>query len=366
MGFLLDKKQFSATYRILLMLFVIHLSISTIEAARKLQKNGTFPALIAFGDSILDTGNNNNLNSVTKCDFPPYGKDFIGGKPTGRFCNGKILTDLIAEGLGIKEIVPAYLDPNLQSKDLPTGVCFASGGSGLDPLTSSIQSVVSASDQLNNFKDYLGKLKRVVGEEKANNIISNSVFLLSFGNNDIAITYFNTPSRSFQYTVASYSSQLADWTSTFIKDLYGLGVKKVAVLGTLPLGCLPVLRTIQEGPLRVCGDNANEAAQLFNSKLSSRVKSLSSSLPQAKIVYVDVYNPLLDIIKNPARSGFNVLDNGCCGVGAIEAGPLCNQFVTSTCANVSQYVFWDSAHPSERAYRILASPIWQNLKSNLS
>ncbi|KAJ4710158.1 GDSL esterase/lipase [Melia azedarach] len=303
--------------------FVIHLSISTIEAARKLQKNGTFPALIAFGDSILDTGNNNNLNSVTKCDFPPYGKDFIGGKPTGRFCNGKILTDLIAEGLGIKEIVPAYLDPNLQSKDLPTGVCFASGGSGLDPLTSSIQSVVSASDQLNNFKDYLGKLKRVVGEEKANNIISNS-------------------------------------------DLYGHGVRKIAVLGTLPLGCLPALRTIQGGPLRVCGDNANEAAQLFNSKLSTRVKSLSSSLPQAKIVYVDVYNPLLDIIKHPARSGFNVLDNGCCGVGAIEAGPLCNQFVTSTCANMSQYVFWDSAHPSERAYRILASPIWQNLKSNLS
>jgi len=40
------------------------------------------------------------------------------------------------EELGIKEFLPAYLDPNLQPSDLPTGVCFASGGAGFDPLTS--------------------------------------------------------------------------------------------------------------------------------------------------------------------------------------------------------------------------------------
>ena len=49
-----------------------------------------------------------------------------------------ILFHLLAEELGIKELVPAYLDPNLQSQDLKTGVCFASGGSGYDPLTPEI------------------------------------------------------------------------------------------------------------------------------------------------------------------------------------------------------------------------------------
>jgi len=54
-----------------------------------------FPAVIAFGDSILDTGNNNLLPTISKCDFPPYGKDFIAQEPTGRFSNGKVPSDFI-------------------------------------------------------------------------------------------------------------------------------------------------------------------------------------------------------------------------------------------------------------------------------
>lgn len=51
------------------------------------------PALIIFGDSVVDVGNNNYLETVVKADFPPYGRDFIKHKPTGRFCNGKLASD---------------------------------------------------------------------------------------------------------------------------------------------------------------------------------------------------------------------------------------------------------------------------------
>lgn len=41
----------------------------------------------------------------------------------------------IAEEFGIKELLPAYLSPNLQPHELITGVCFASGATGYDPIT---------------------------------------------------------------------------------------------------------------------------------------------------------------------------------------------------------------------------------------
>lgn len=57
--------------------------------------NATIPAVIVFGDSVVDTGNNNYLKTIIKVNYPPYGKDFVGGDPTGRFSDGKVPSDLI-------------------------------------------------------------------------------------------------------------------------------------------------------------------------------------------------------------------------------------------------------------------------------
>ncbi|MER8252702.1 hypothetical protein ABS207_20180, partial [Acinetobacter baumannii] len=61
-----------------------------------------------FGDSSVDAGNNNWIPTIARSNFEPYGRDFKGGKPTGRFSNGRIATDFISEALGLKPIIPAY------------------------------------------------------------------------------------------------------------------------------------------------------------------------------------------------------------------------------------------------------------------
>lgn len=66
----------------------------TITAV-KLPPKLVVPALFAFGDSIVDTGMNNNVKTVVKCDFHPYGIDFQGGVATGRFCDGRVPADLL-------------------------------------------------------------------------------------------------------------------------------------------------------------------------------------------------------------------------------------------------------------------------------
>ncbi|GJZ33627.1 hypothetical protein Tco_0579063 [Tanacetum coccineum] len=70
-----------------------------------------------------------------KSNFPPYGRDFVNHVPTGRFTNGRLVSDFIASYGGVKDIVPAYLDPTLRIEDLMTGVTFASAGTGFDPMT---------------------------------------------------------------------------------------------------------------------------------------------------------------------------------------------------------------------------------------
>ncbi|OIT37517.1 gdsl esteraselipase exl3, partial [Nicotiana attenuata] len=313
----------------------------------------SIPAVIVFGDSIVDTGNNNGLKTVSKVNYPPYGQDFMGGKPTGRFSNGKVPADLIVEELGIKELLPAYLDPTLQPVDLITGVNFASGGAGYDPLTSELAKVISLSRQLEMFKEYILKLREIVGEDRKNEILANSLFILVTGTNDIINTYFSTPLRKSFYDVSTYTDLLLNSASSFVQDLYGLGARRIGVFGIPPIGCLPSQRTLRGGEERECVDYLNQAAQLFNSKLAAELRSLGNKLPDSRMVYVDVYDLPLDVIYNPQKYGFKISDKGCCGTGKIEVAELC----TFTCSSDSDYVFWDSFHLTEKAYRQLVHQI---------
>ena len=42
---------------------------------------------------------------------------------------------------------------------------------------------------------------------------------------------------------------------------------------------------------------------LFNAKLTTLLDSLSKDMPDSKMVYLDIYNPLLDLIEHPEKNG---------------------------------------------------------------
>ncbi|CAG7896127.1 unnamed protein product [Brassica rapa] len=315
---------------------------------------GNIPAVIAFGDSILDTGNNNDLSTLTKVNFYPYGRDFVTRQATGRFGNGRIPTDMIAEGLGVKNIVPAYRSSDLQPNDILTGVSFASGGSGLDPMTAQVQGVIWIPDQLNDFKAYIAKLNSITGdEEKTRSIISNAVYVISAGNNDLGITFVSNPARNTRYTVFSYTNMMISWTQSFMQELYNLGARKFAIMGTLPLGCLPGASNAIGG---ICLEPANAVARLFNQKLANEVNNLNSVLPGSRSIYIDMYNPLLELVINPLRSGFTWSTWPCC----------CSPAAPVPCLDTSRHVFWDIAHPTEKAYQTIIPPIIQQIQQSFA
>lgn len=53
-------------------------------------------AFFVFGDSLVDSGNNNYLVTTARADSPPYGIDYPTHRPTGRFSNGLNIPDLIS------------------------------------------------------------------------------------------------------------------------------------------------------------------------------------------------------------------------------------------------------------------------------
>ncbi|KAM5546836.1 GDSL esterase/lipase EXL3-like [Rosa sericea] len=325
----------SSSVKIFSIIAVIFLSHNV--AAVTPATNKTTRAVFTFGDSIMDTGNNDYIISIAKSNFPPYGRDFVGGKPTGRFSNGKVPSDFAAEIFGVKKILPAYLDPKLQLQDLLTG------------------SVLSLPDQLDLFKKYKSKITAAVGNERTATILAKSISFLSMGSNDLAINYFSTPLRSPHYDIPAYTDLMIESASNFLQELYALGARVIGVVCIPPIGCLPAQRTLNGGIKRACYETANQAAILFNSKLSHLIDSLNERLPEAHLMYMDNYSPLLSLIQNPAQYGFEVVDKGCCGTGDLEFGPLCNKVTPGTCNDVSKYIFWDSFHPTEKAYRILTS-----------
>lgn len=75
---------------LLFILFTSNYAQSQVTVAK--QKT---PALFVFGDSTVDPGNNNFITTPMKSNFPPYGRDFINHVPTGRFTNGRLVSDFI-------------------------------------------------------------------------------------------------------------------------------------------------------------------------------------------------------------------------------------------------------------------------------
>ncbi|KAK6156107.1 hypothetical protein DH2020_010355 [Rehmannia glutinosa] len=292
------------SHRYLLFFSVVALLFLPIPTAA----NPNITAVFAFGDSILDAGNNNRLPTIFRSNHPPYGLDFPGRVPTGRFSNGKLATDFVVSQLSLKQLLPAYLDPALTNKDLLTGATFASAGSGLDDLTAREAGVLSLNTQLRYFQQALQRMRRVAGRAETGRVVENALFMVGVGTNDMTYNFYGLPLRRM-YSVSGYHDLLLRNLESVIWRLHSMGARKLAVMGLPPIGCLPAQVTL--GSVlpsfhmlkRVCVNQQNSDSQAYNAKLQALISRLQTTLQGVRIVYVDVYTPIMDMIMRPAAFG---------------------------------------------------------------
>nr|GEY20997.1 GDSL esterase/lipase At5g22810 [Tanacetum cinerariifolium] len=260
------------------------------------------PALFIFGDSVVDVGNNNNLETLVKSNFPPYGRDFINNQSTGRFCSGKLASDFTGENLGFTSYPPPILSKEANGKNLLLGANFASGGSGYYETTAKLYGTISLSKQLGYYKEYQKKLAGIAGQSNATSIITGSIYLLSTGSSDFVQNYYVNP---------------------LLYKVYTIGVSMLP-----PIGCLPASITIFGEDSNECVDKMNKVAEYFNKNLNATSLTLNSKLSGLNLVVLDIYKPLYDLVQKTTDYGFFEARKACCGTGLVETSFLCSAGTT--------------------------------------
>uniref|UniRef100_A0A0D9V7C2 Uncharacterized protein n=1 Tax=Leersia perrieri TaxID=77586 RepID=A0A0D9V7C2_9ORYZ len=351
----------------IILLLVLLLSSTTVIISTSKRTQPKFSAIFYFGDSILDTGNNNYIPTLAVGNHVPYGRDFPGRKPTGRFSNGRLVPDLLNEKLQLKEFSPPFLEEELLNNDIMTGVNFASAGSGFENQTSRLSNTMPMSTQVDLFKEYLLRLRNIVGDKEASRIIENSLIFISSGTNDFT-RYYRTLKKKKNMDIDEYQDSVLRIAHASVKELFSLGGRQFCLAGLPPFGCTPIQITLSGDPDRACVDEQNRDAQVYNSKLEKLLSTWQGSLHGSKIVYLNAYEAFMQILDSPAKYaltrfamiiGFTETTRGCCGTGLREVGLFCNT-LTPICRNDSSFVFYDAVHPTEKVYRIATDYILKN------
>ncbi|KAL0912606.1 hypothetical protein M5K25_018589 [Dendrobium thyrsiflorum] len=176
-------------------------------------------AFFVFGDSLVDSGNNNYLATTARADSPPYGIDYPTHRPTGRFSNGLNIPDIISERIGEEPTLP-YLSPELQGERLFVGANFASAGIGiLNDTGIQFLNIIRINQQLAYFEQYQERVSSLIGPDETQRLVNQALFLITLGGNDFVNNYYLVPfsarSREFslpdyvQYVISEYRKILA-------------------------------------------------------------------------------------------------------------------------------------------------------------
>ncbi|KAK8550454.1 hypothetical protein V6N13_118972 [Hibiscus sabdariffa] len=334
----------SSAYICLLFSFTIFV---TFGSCHNLPENHV--ALFIFGDSLFDPGNNNYINTITEfqANFIPYGETFFK-YPTGRFSDGRLIPDFIAQFAGLP-IIPAYLKPGKHK--FTDGVSFASGGAGA--LVESHQGfVVDLETQIKYFKRVEKSLRQELGDADAKKLLTRAVYMISVGVND----YLTKNSSASQ---EEFTSMVLGNLTVALKEIYKKGGRKFGLPNMIPLGCVPYMKAQSGGP---GNDEVTALAKSHNARLPKTLDKLKKELQGFKYSLCNMYQFVNERLSNPSKYGFKNATTACCGSGPYGGVNSCGGKrgvrEYDLCDNPADFFFFDSYHLSEKAYLQFAELIW--------
>ncbi|KAJ7531560.1 hypothetical protein O6H91_14G048800 [Diphasiastrum complanatum] len=207
--------------RFLAWLLLVSAQLAMLHCLSVLGLQSTVPASFVFGDSLVDSGNNNYIESLSKANSPPNGIDFPGGEANGRFTNGRTVVDIIGESFGLP-FAPPYLAPSTKGEAILKGVNYASGGGGiLDETGVVFIGRLSLWKQIQYFANTTNELRNMLGAESAANLLAKSIVSVTIGANDYLNNYLSpvplttdtalSPQQYQERLLSNFRRQIIKW-----------------------------------------------------------------------------------------------------------------------------------------------------------
>lgn len=266
-------------------------------AAEAASLSAQLGGIYVFGDSLSDTGNSFDVIGIPPS--PPYSQ--------GRFSNGKIWVEYLADELG--------LSSNQQ-------INFAFGGATTgtaNTLIPGVQGLPGLQQQIESF---------TAANTSAD---SSALYTIWAGAND----YLGNGVTDPTIPVANLS--------TAVSSLSAVGAKNIMVVNLPDLGQLPGTR----GSQNAAGLDA--LTEAHNSLLAANLNFLSQQNPDLNIIPLDVNDLVSRAIADPGEFGFENVEDSCLTSSGI-------------CSNQDEYLFWDAIHPTTDAHKLLGELAYSNVQ----
>ncbi|CAL1373376.1 unnamed protein product [Linum trigynum] len=310
--------------------------------AREHHRHNGHVKLFVFGDSYVDTGNFEPNNGSW---LPPFGRTFPGA-PSGRFSDGRVLTDYIADFLGIRTPI-AYQQIRVGniSEQLKSGVNFACGGTG-------IVSVISKGPILG---DQISQLGQMIRHRFYNHTdLNNSVAIVAASGNDYLYATLQNATALTRRVIKQLKTDLGR-----IRD--EIGIPKVGVLLMEPAGCLPN----SAGPSAMYSSKCNDAYnaivrnhnQLLKQAVQDLIKESTNNKKNGTFIVLDLFQAFSIALeehkyhtgslkyKNPLKPCLTQ-EHGKypCGVSHGKNSQV------RVCKHPELAFFWDCSHPTQNGW----------------
>jgi len=289
-----------------------------------------YSALVVFGDSLSDSGNNSNvvgaapLQSITSNFYIPTFT--YGAAPFGTYSNGDVWTTQFATKLGL-DVNPSVLG----------GTNYAFGGAtttgGLVPSLLAQLLAPGPASQSNPLPGYLATHN---GQADA-----NALYVVAGGGNNARNTFqgllFESKFDVIGSTIYQDANLFANDIGFMVDQLQAAGAQHIIVWNTPNIGLAPAVRSFGTLP-NTSGLTGTQLGSMvsgvFNGALQTRLAG------EAGVQIFDLYG----IVDRAATKGFaNTTD--ACGVTAANI-------------NCATATFWDGIHPTTKAHGLIATEMF--------